>query len=460
MSSVINRIVAGEQAFARETVEALVQSRAEPEWLRQRRLEAWEIFSRLPMPGRPENRFLLDPATAEEWRRTDFSALELSRLTPVREPLARVTDFQELDAPVRDGLAIDELSGALVQQENSPVFRTLRAELERKGVLFIDLDTALREYPELLREHFMSVVPASSGKFAAMHGAFWTGGVLLHVPQDVEIELPLQARTWLSEPGLAIFTHTLIICERNSRVTFIDEYLSPRGQPAGQSLNSGIVEVVLRDGAQLRYVNLQEWGPSVFNVVTIRTKLGRDTLLNSLVLAFGSRASKAKVESFLEGPGSKAEMLGVFFGSDHQLIDHHTLQEHIAPHATSDLLYKGALKDYARSVYNGMIRVHAGAQRTDAYQANRNLLLSDHARADSIPNLEIGANDVRCTHGATVGPVDPEQLFYLMSRGLPRVEATRLIVDGFFGEILQRIPLQSILERLQAAIDVKMHGEG
>ncbi len=215
----------------------------------------------------------------------------------------------------------------------------------------------------------------------------------------------------------------------------------------------------MRDGAGLRCIHLQEWGAGVHNFSTQRVLLGRDATINWLVVTLGGSLSRADVQAFLNGPGATAEMLGIFFADGHQHFDHHTMQVHNAPSAGSDLLFKGTLNDTARSVFSGLIQVAPGAQKTDSYQLNRNLLLSDKARADSIPNLEIQANDVRCTHGASVGPVDPEQLFYLMAHGLSRAEATRLIVEGFFEPVVARIPLEGVRQRLWASIERKMRLE-
>jgi len=258
-------------------------------------------------------------------------------------------------------------------------------------------------------------------------------------------------------PGLGIFGHTLIVVEENARLTYVEEYSSPRTGQAGFS--SAVSELFLARGAHLRYVAMQEFSPEITSFSAQRALAHADSNLNGLVVTVGGLFAKSNVEAFLRAPGATAEMLGLYFGNETQFIDHHTLQEHIAPHTTSDLLYKGVLADRARSVFSGMIRVHPGAQKTDAYQQNRNLLLSDDARADSIPNLEIGANDVRCSHGATVAPLDEDEIFYLESRGIARPEATKIIVDGFFEPILLRIPLASIQERLRDFIDRKMGQE-
>jgi Fe-S cluster assembly protein SufD len=291
-------------------------------------------------------------------------------------------------------------------------------------------------------------------KFSALHGAFWSGGVFLYVPKGVQVELPLEARVYADADSPALMPHTLVVVEAGASAVFIDEYVSPTGEQQG--LSNSVVELFTGAGAQLRYVSVQDWGRNVYHFNTQRLVAQRDSATNSLSILLGSKLTKSNVESGLDGQGATSEMLGIFFGDGAQHFDQHTLQDHLQPHTTSDLLFKGVLRDRARSVFAGLIRVEPHAQRTDAYQANRNLLLSDKARVDTMPKLEIGANDVRCTHGATIGQVDQEQLFYLQSRGLDRGEAERMIVDGFLDEIIQRIPLAEVRDRLDLAIKQKM----
>jgi len=424
-------------------VRALSDLKNDPAWLADLRQQAWAAFERLPLPSR----------TDEDWRRTDLRALDLNAFQPFREPhpAGRPAD---LPAVFQQFLTEEGAkAGLLLQRDSAAVFQQLAPDLARQGVLLTDLDTAARAYPDLVREHLHRLVRFDEDKFTALHAAFCSGGALVYVPEGVEVALPLQVVYWLTTPGLGLFTHTLVIAEPGSSLTFIDEYLSLDEAPA---LHCGVVEVFAKEGAQVRYVHLQQWGRSVWNFGRVRVHADRDSAVNELIVALGSRLTKTYVDSLMAGPGASAEILGLLFGDGQQHLDHQTLQEHRAPHTSSDLLFKAALKDRARSVYNGLIRIHRVAQRADAYQANRNLVLSDTARADSIPRLEIEANDVRCTHGATVGPVDPEQLFYLMSRGLSRAAAERLIVEGFFEPVLERVPLAGLQERLRAAISVKI----
>jgi Fe-S cluster assembly protein SufD len=246
----------------------------------------------------------------------------------------------------------------------------------------------------------------------------------------------------------------LIVAEEGASVVVVDSWASPTG--TDPLLASGVVEIIAKEASQVRYIQLQDWGRSAWNFTTQRAIVSQDAVVNMLNVSLGSRLSRNLIASDLVGPGSAAEMLGLYFADERQHLDNQTRQMHIAPYATSDLLYKGAIKDRARTVYLGVIKVFPDAQRTDAYQANRNLLLSRTSRADTMPELEIGANDVRCTHGATVGQVEEEYIFYLMSRGITRTEAIKLIVDGFFDEVIERVPVPEVQETVRAAIARKI----
>jgi len=298
------------------------------------------------------------------------------------------------------------------------------------------------------------VVRASDGKFAALTGALAQNGVVLYVPRGVTLEQPLHSLMWGAGTGLAFVDHVLVWLEDGASVTYVHESASP--SESDQTLHTGIVELHVGAGANLRFVELQSWGENVWNITHERAEVGRDGNLDWIFGAIGSHLTKNFSELNLVGEGSTGRMSGFYFTDHDQHLDHDTQQNHLAPHTTSDLLFKGALMHQSRSVWQGMIYVAPGAQKTDGYQANRNLVLSRKARADSIPGLEILADDVRCTHGATVGKIDPDQVFYLRARGIPQREAERLIVEGFFDPIMQRIPFEGVRARFQKAIQDKM----
>jgi len=266
--------------------------------------------------------------------------------------------------------------------------------------------------------------------------------------------LPIRLFHWLDGAGRLAAPRTVVMLGRESRATVIEEQLSAPAE--GASFHDGGTEVFLGDGSKLVYATLQDWGRNVVHYSNHRARVGAGAELQWIQTMLGAHMAKANSYFDLAGQGSQAFVNGFLFGDERQHFHLHTLQRHLVPHTTSDLLIKGCLKDRARSVYQGLIQVSEGAQGTNAYQANRNLLLSEQARADSIPGLEILANDVRCTHGATIGHVDDEQMYYLMARGLPRLEAQRLIVEGFFAPVLDRIPLEAVREQLRDVIRHKI----
>jgi Fe-S cluster assembly protein SufD len=306
-----------------------------------------------------------------------------------------------------------------------------------------------------VQQYFMTqAVPADFGKFQALHAALWQTGTFLYVPAGVTVALPFRSFGLQPGSGTALFTHSLVVVDEGAEAFFVDAFQSDTADSA--SFTSAVVELFLNDDAKLRYVQVQDWGRHVWNFMTQRAILGKDAELKSLEVTLGSRFTKNSIGSHLRGENALAEMLGIYFGDQKQFFDHHTWQLHESPYATSDLEFKGALKEGARSVYSGLIKVEEGAQKTDAFQQNRNLVLDRTSRADSIPNLEIAANDVRCTHGATVSQVEEEHIFYLQARGIPRTEAQKLVVEGFFRPVIDRIPVEEIQDFLQSAIARKV----
>ncbi len=433
------------QGFSRQALDALIASRPfEPDWMRDVRLESWRVLQDTPKPTRSD----------EPWRRTDFSALKFDDIASVAAPAAVKAALRKTPAPVRGVLKDRRASGALLSVDGALGGHMLDESLARRGVIFTDMDAAVQAHGDLLKRHFMTeIVKPNDGYFAALHGAFWQGGTFLYVPAGVDVPLPLRAATWLAD-RTASFTHTLIVMEPRSRAVFIDEYGSSTQD--GLALACGAVEMRIGAGAQLDYVNWQDWGRHVFNFTHERALIERDATLHWIVAGLGGRLTKSFLDSRLVGQGTTALMSGVYFVDGAQHMDYDTEQNHVAGHSKSDLLYKGALKDKARAVWQGNIHVYPNAQRSDAYQANRNLALSHEARTDSIPGLEIEADDVRCTHGSTVSQIDREEVFYLMTRGVRQPVAEQLIVNAFFQPVLDRIPHDSVRRRLEASFAAKM----
>jgi Fe-S cluster assembly protein SufD len=419
--------------FDERALEALPDGAASTAPQRRRALE---LFEAAPVPSQE----------TEEWRYTDLSSFELDF-----RPFANGGGSEDVN---RHGiLAAAGVAGeraGLQIQRNSTVISTQGSEtLADRDVWFGDLDEAEKTQPKLVEQHLHRLVPADRTKFTALHAAFRTGGTFLHVPRDTAIELPLQTLTYLDADGAAVFPHTLLVVDAGSEVTFIDRYSSPDLQRA---FSDAITEIHVGAGAHVRYVSIQEWGSGVTHLGIQRATVGRDATLRTLNIGFGASLARAEAETILAEPGGFSEMLGIFFADEDQHFDHRSIQDHVAPNCTSDLLFKGALRDHSRAVYSGWVHVRPDAQKTNAMQTSRNIVLSEHAKADAIPNLEIEANDVRCGHAASVGPVDEDAIFYLTSRGIPRPEAERLIVSGFFQEVLDRVKIDEVREGAEQAI--------
>jgi Fe-S cluster assembly protein SufD len=394
-----------------ETVSELSRALNEPEWLRARRIEAWRAFETMAMPTGDE----------EEWRRTDLSEFDLesdlSRLGPM-------TTGEPSAAPA--------------------------------GVVFTSLSRASRENEDLVRQHLHSLARPTEWKLQALAAALWSqGSAFVHVPAGVDVTDPVHHLVSARGGGLPGFNHLLIVAEENSSLTIIQEDESPDSPE--QSLISGTVEVIQRPNSRVRWFDMQRWGSNAYNFATVRARLEQGAEFLACNVGLGGRLTKGRIEAILEGEGSRAELIGLSLGSGRQHFDYITLQDHLAPKTTSDLLYKAALTERSSEVWYGTVRIHGGATASDANQTSRNLLLSDHAKAAPIPVLEIEQYDIlRCSHGATAGPVDEEQLFYLESRGIEHDEAERLLVDAFFQEVLDRIPDEAVRERVQTALAAKL----
>jgi Fe-S cluster assembly protein SufD len=428
-----------EFTFDRAAVRGLVDA---PDFLANYRTRAWEAYQNTPLPTTSD----------EAWRRTDLKGLEMSSF---RLP-AEISDLHLPAVP-------DELLQPLVDKEHGGqivltaqgVQLDVNDSITRQGVIFTDLATAEREHPQILEKVMGKVVRYDEGKFAALASALAQTGVLVYVPKNVQLEEPLHSILWGPASGLAYITHLIVYVDDGASLTYIHESASPT-EPHGQTFHNGIVEVYVGDNAHLRFVELQSWGEHVWNFTHERARVGRDSNLDWIVGTLGSHITKTFADLDLVEQGASGRMSGFYFTDGRQHLDFDTQQNHMAPNTTSDLLFKGALEGQSRSVWQGMIYVAPGAQKTDGYQANRNLILNRTARADSIPGLEILADDVRCTHGATVGKIDPEMVFYLLTRGVRQRDAERLIVEGFFDPVMQRIPYEGVRARFQDAIVEKM----
>ncbi len=391
--------------------------------------------------------------TDERWRFANLKAIQLDAYrapAPVDAELARtlLDRSREMEAVAgRLVFANDQLLA------HEPVSEALRA----KGVLWLPLERAVAEHPELMARHFMREgAVLGSQKFAELHRARVRAGSVLYVPRGVEVELPFEAHHWLCGEAGSAFPHTLIIAEERSRVTLVD-VLRSAGEDAG--MVCGVNDLWLGAGAQVTYVSVQDWSRRVAGWQVNATVVGRDARATALALQLGGAHVRSENVSRLRGQGGRSDMLAICVADGSQEFDQRTLQVHEVEHTSSDLLFKNALDDKARTIFAGLIRVDSGAHKTDAYQKVRNLLLSDEAEANSAPGLEIEADDVRCTHGATTGQIEAEELFYLLSRGIPLRQAQRLIVNGFLHEVIERLGAPCIGEKLADRVQAKFEAE-
>ncbi len=434
------RQVAGWPAQA----EARAAQNREPAWALERRRLAARLVKTMPFPDR----------TQDLWRRTDFGGLAFEELVPFT-PGARARNVDDLPAPILERLTADSGPVALlVQRDGEVVLEQTHPDLERQGVIVCSLERALREHPEKLESRLSALVEPDHDAFTALQSAVRAGGAFVWVPDGVDAAVPIRLFQWIDRAGVVNAPANVIVVGERARATVLEDQLSPTFE--GAAFHAGSTEVFVGDAARLVFSTDEEWGRSVVHYSNQRARVGRDAELQWVQNLLGARMVKTNSYFDLAAPGAQVFVHGFMFGDGRQHFDLHTLQRHRMDHTTSDLLIKTVLKDRARSIYQGLIQVSEGAQRTDAYQANRNLLLSETARADSIPGLEILANDVRCTHGATIGQVDEEQMYYLLARGLRPNEAQRLIVEGFFAPVLDRIPLETVRDRLRLAIQQKI----
>jgi Fe-S cluster assembly protein SufD len=385
------------------------------------RAEALARYQELPVPD----------TTMEPWRFTNLSGFDPDAFTPVGDGLKPVPKQDLLDIAVAGVARVTE-SGIQIERAPEGVrFEPLTPDAERLGSLV-----------------------GADDKFTAHNAARWEHGLLVRVPKGVELDAPLYVKVTNAVEGGALFWRLLVIAEEGSRFSLIEEYASAASDLVGYS--NAVAEVFVDQGAKFEYVSIQNLSRETWHFATHHAKVERDAELDWVAGGFGSKKGKIRIQNDLAGPGATSRVTGAYFSDGEQHLDYDTFQEHIAPNTTSDFAFKGALRDEATAVWRGMIRVEEDAQKTNAYQENRNLMLSDDAHADSIPGLEILANDVRCTHGSTTGRVDREQLFYAMARGLTRHDAERLIVRGFFQDVLDRIELEPVREALGAALEARI----
>ncbi len=390
------------------------------------------------------------PTPSEEiWRYSRVDKLDLGRYRPfTADELGPPGDER---APGGGPWAAEagKHAGMIVVHDGRVVHHELDAALAAKGVRACGIATC---EDELVRSLLGSASSASEDAFTVLHDAFLAGGAFVHVPAGVVIEDPILVLHWSSGDGRASFPHTLVSLGAGAQATVLDRF----GSPETDHLVDAVTELLVGDNAHLRYLTVQEHGSRTWHLGFQRAHVGRDATLRTSAVALGGDYARLRSEALLTGTGAESDQLAVYFGDGAQMLDFRTLQDHDAPNTRSDLLFKGAVEDTARSVYSGLVHLRPAAKKANASQTNRNLVLSEGASAESIPNLEIEANDVRCSHASTVGPIDDEQLYYLESRGIPPEEAERLIVLGFFDDVFERLPVGALTRGLRRSVVDKL----
>jgi Fe-S cluster assembly protein SufD len=417
-----------------------IESRDLPDWFREQQAAAWEKFESIPRPARKD----------QPWR---FSNVDLLDLAPFK--VSPVLSDDDRANVLKYSRGLDQFAARLIFAGDQLIERNVVSDdLKKRGVIFQPLERAMIEHADLFRKHFMSQ-PAvlGSAKFAALHKALVSNGTFLFVPRGVEIEQPIEIFHWLRGEGVSVFPHLLLITDELAKVTVVEHFRSCDARATGFAC--GVNDLIAGPGAKVTYVCAQNWGSNVVALQMNTTTVDHDASAMSLNLNLGSRYSRFESLSRLVGEGGRSDLLAVAVATNEQEFDARTLQDHISPHTASDLLYKNALDDRARCTFGGLIRVEPHAHFTDAYQKVRNLLLSDDSEANSMPGLEILADNVRCTHGATSGQINEDEMFYLHSRGIPTNVAQRLIVTGFLNEVVQRLGQPSIADYLRGVIDQK-----
>jgi Fe-S cluster assembly protein SufD len=436
MSSVANQ----ELAKSGSILSGLSELREFPDWFRDQQREAWQQFEALPTPTRKD----------QAWR---FSNVGLLNLAPFKISAPLSEDDRKNVLKYSRGL--DQYAGRMIFANDQLIQRDVVSEdLKKRGVIFQPLERAMVEHADLFRKYFMSTeATLGSAKFAALHKALVSSGTFLFVPRGLEIEEPIEIFHWLRHDNMSIFPHLLLVTDELAKVTVIEHFRSCNRTAPGFAC--GVNDLIAGPGAKVTYVCAQNWAENVIALQMNSTTVDHDASAMSLNLHLGGKYSRFESLNRLIGEGGRSDLLAVAVAKHQQEFDARTLQDHISPHTASDLLYKNALDDRARTTFGGLIRVEPHAHFTDAYQKVRNLLLSDDSEANSMPGLEILADNVRCTHGATSGQIDEDELFYLRTRGIPTKVAQRLLVTGFLDEVIQRLDQPTIAAYLHRLIEDK-----
>ena len=434
--------------LSRKVVEEISWMKGEPDWMRQFRLQALEVFERKPMPGwggdlsdiNFDDIYYYDKPTDKNVRSWDDVPQYIKRT------------FDKLGVPQAER---EFLAGVGAQYDSEVVYHNIREDLAAKGVVFLDPDSALKEYPELFREYFGTLVPPADNKFAALNSAVWSGGSFVWVPEGVRVDVPLQAYFRINSERMGQFERTLIIAEPGSYVHYVEGCTAPIY--SSDSLHSAVVEIIVKPGARVRYTTIQNWSTNVYNLVTKRAAAYEGAIMEWVDGNLGSKLTMKYPSVYLMEPGAHGEMLSVAFASEGQHLDAGAKMVHVAPHTSSVITSKSISKGGGRTSYRGLVKAYPGSVGVRSKVTCDALILDDDSRSDTYPYMEIEEEQVSIGHEATVSRITDEQLFYLMSRGLSEAEAATMIVSGFIEPIVKELPMEYAVE-LNRLIQLQMEG--
>lgn len=433
--------------FSEEIVLEISRKKGEPEWMRKLRLEALRLFHRLPMPRFGPDLSEIDWANISYYVR---SVEPVSSWSELPEEIKKTFDVLGLPEAEREALA-----GLGAQVDSEMVYRSILEEVRAQGVIFLPMEEAVREHPDLVREHFMRAIPPQDNLFAALHGAVWSGGTFVWVPEGVEVNIPLQGYFRMQTAGVGQFEHTIIVAEPGSSVHYIEGCSAPRYTKA--VLHSGMVEVYAKEGAHVRFTTIQNWSRNVYNLNNKRAIAQANARVDWVSGSLGSKVTMLYPTTVLAGPGASTENLGFTFAQEGQHLDVGARALHLAPDTSSRLVSRSVVQGDAKAAFRGKVYVAPEAHRAKGHVECSTLLLSPEAKTETIPTLDAENNEVELAHEATVGRISKDHLFYLMSRGLTEQEAISLIVNGFVSPILKEIPLEYTLE-LKRLLEMSFEG--
>ncbi len=429
---------------SQDMVKELSGRLSEPYEITQQRATALDLFNKLPLEKSPLYSKYVDMV----------SGLKLDAIS-----LAPAVHDRSLPSEIFHLVRGREEPTLALQVDSQMVRTEVHGTLEKEGIILTDIQSALSKYPDLARPHFSKAVPLEDDKFGALNSAFFTAGTFLYVPKGLSIKIPFRNIVLLRSRGKGSFSHNVIVAEENTKVTFLQEaYSKLDSDRQGPALYSEVTEIYLGEAAEVNFASLQNFEDDVHSLVNRRSIAGRDSRMNWTVGHIGGGITRSRMDSVLSGQGATAEDVEVVFGAGEQRFDVVTNLTHQAPHTTGHVLARGVLRDSARSIFKGMIRIEAGAKNSNSYLAEHAMILSKKARADAIPGLEIETNEVKATHSASVSQIDEEQVFYMMARGLTESEAQRLIILGFLHPAVKRIPLRTVRAIIQYLIEEKWVG--